>query len=132
MNDYLDILQYVTVLLNWLPGGDYLLTAAKWAIGLLWLLWGFFLAVMALWRARREGTLSKPAMVLGIPYMLGGYALDIVGNIIMTIPMLELPHEWFVTTRLKRHKYAQNFRGRIARWMAAHLLDPFDPRGTHV
>lgn len=132
MTDYLDILRYLSVLLDWLPGGDFVMLAVKWAVGILYGLWVIFLAVMALWRARREGTLSKPAMALGSPILLGGYALDIVGNVIMTIPMLELPREWFVTTRLKRHKYAQNFRGRIARWMAAHLLDPFDPRGRHI
>lgn len=132
MTDYLDLLQYATVLLTWLPGGDWIITAAKWSVGALYVLWVIFLSVMTLFRARREGTLSKPALVLGSPVLVAGYALDIAGNVVMTIPMLELPREWFVTTRLKRHKYAQNFRGRIARWLAAHLLDPFDPRGRHV
>lgn len=34
--------------------------------------------------------------------------------------------------RLKRHKYDAGWRGQVARWVAAHLLDAFEPDGTHI
>ncbi len=38
----------------------------------------------------------------------------------------------FYAARLKRHKYDAGWRGRVARWVAAHLLDAFDPNGKHI
>lgn len=29
-------------------------------------------------------------------------------------------------------KYDASWRGRVARWVAAHLLDAFDPDGKHI
>lgn len=133
MMDYLDILQYLTVLLNWLPGGDMVMTVFKWALAVTYGLWVFFLAVMNLWRARRDGSLTKPTLALGVPVLAVGYTLDVAVNlVILTVIFFEVPKEMTVTARLQRHKYADGWRGRISRWLARNLLDPFDPRGTHV
>jgi heme O synthase-like polyprenyltransferase len=96
-------------------------------------LWVFYLAVMNLMRARDAGTLPKSAYVLGLPLLYFGLFLDFLANVtVMTIVMLEVPQEWVVTARLKRHYYQQTWRGTIARWMAGNLLDAFDPTGKHV
>ncbi len=58
---------------------------------------------------------------------------DTRDTLVATAKLLaELPRETTVTARLKRHKYATGWRGRVARWVAAHLLDAFDPDGKHI
>lgn len=105
------------------------------AQGLLWtyVLWGMYVLVMGLKRARDAGTLTPVAHALGLPILVVGYALDFAVNVtVCTVLLAELPRETTVTARLKRHKNADNWRGRIARWVAAHLLDAFDPDGRHI
>ncbi len=108
-------------------------TIALASIGASYALWIFYLAVMALARARDTGTLGPIAYKLGVPILVVGYLLDFIVNVgPCTLLFLEPPRETTVTARLKRHKYDAGFRGRIARWMAAHLLDAFDPSGRHI
>lgn len=103
------------------------------AVAALYILWPFYLAVMALKRARDEGKLTKVATVLGAPILYVGWTLDILVNwFVMTFILLELPRETTVTARLRRHKFAMNWRGRVSRWFAFHLLDPYDPSGKHI
>lgn len=108
-------------------------TIALASVGASYALWILFLAVMNLARARDSGTLGPVAYRLGVPILVVGYALDFVVNIgPCTLLFLEPPRETTVTARLKRHADKDNWRGRIARWMAAHLLDAFDPSGRHI
>lgn len=98
-----------------------------------WLLWLFYLAIMAAWGAHRSGKLTKPARILGAPILLIGAILDVFCNIFIMTPLLaELPQEMLVTQRLKRHVKQPTWRGDIARWFGKHLLDPFDPTGAHL
>jgi len=62
-----------------------------------------------------------------------GYLLDILVNVfVMTFVMFELPKEFTVTARLKRHKnQSTGWRLSVAKWFEP-LLDPFDPSGDHV
>jgi len=107
----------------------YALTALIWT----WLLWVFFLAVMHLRERRDAGQLSRVSYACGVPVLAVGYALDFAVNVtVCTVLLAELPHETTVTARLKRHKYDTGWRGRVARWVAAHLLDAFDPDGKHI
>lgn len=109
------------------------MTVLAFAVGLPYALWLFYVAVMALKRARDAGTLSRIAYALGVPILVIGYALDFLVNVtVCTVLFLESPRETTVTARLKRHKYATGWRGRVARWVAAHLLDAFDPDGKHI
>jgi hypothetical protein len=108
-------------------------TYAAYAAAALYALWLFYLAVMALKRARDAGQLTRVSYALGAPILLFGWALDVAVNwIVMTALLVELPRETTVTARLKRHKLDNGFRGRIARWFARHLLDAFDPSGKHI
>lgn len=100
---------------------------------LMYSLWVLYLAVMNLKRARDAGKLSRPAYILGMPLLYGGLFIDFLCNVLVMTPlMLELPRELTVTSRLQRHALGSGYRQKIALWMGAHLLDPFDPSGKHI
>ena len=103
------------------------------AVAVSYALWLFYLAVMNLQRAYENKTLSKLALILGIPILLIGYLLDIIVNIfVMTVLFLELPKEWLVTSRLQRHiRSRSGFRSKLAYFICHYLLDTFDPSGRH-
>jgi len=109
------------------------LFAAAWALGGMYALWVFYLAVMNLARAKRAGLLNKTAIVLGTPVLIVGYLLDLLMNItVMTVVLLELPQETTVTARLKRHhKESTGWRLAIVKWFEP-ILDPYDPSGDHI
>lgn len=98
-----------------------------------WMLWTFYLAVTHLQEARDAGKIPRFAYIPGMATLYVGWLLDFAINVaVLTVVMLEVPHETTVTARLKRHKDDMGWRGSIARWIAAQLLDPFDPSGTHI
>ena len=101
--------------------------------GSFYLLWVLYLAVMNLKRVQDVGLLSPLALTLGYPVFIFGYVLDILVNIfVMTCILLEMPKEFTVTARLKRHKnQSTGWRLSVAKWFEP-LLDPFDPSGDHV
>lgn len=96
-------------------------------------LWLFYLAVMNLKRVKDLGKLTKPALVLGYPILIAGYLLDVICNLtVFTVLLLELPSQLTVTSRLSSHVNDDTWRGSVARWFGKHLLDQFDPSGTHL
>ena len=109
------------------------LTYLAASFALLYALWIFYLAVMNLARAKRDGKLSKPALILGTPVLFVGWVLDFLANVfVMTPLMLELPQELTVTARLKRHhKESTGYRLAVVLWFE-QILDVFDPSGDHV
>lgn len=97
-----------------------------------WLLWVFFLAVMALKRARDDGLLVKggDAYTLGMSVLFVGWVLDFIVNMLVaTVIFIEPPLELTVTARVTRLKQGGGWRGDIARWMCAKILDPFEQQG---
>lgn len=93
----------------------------------------FYLALMNLKRARDEGTLTKPALYVCYPILFIGLAIDLLCNVLITLPFLDLPRETTVTYRLKRYRYGPDgWRKTFADWFARNFLDPFDPSGKHV
>jgi hypothetical protein len=115
----------------------FVLTAAGKAllrgVAITYLLWIFYLAVMNLKQAQDNGKLSILAYALGVPVLKVGLILDVIVNVlVMTVLLLELPKEWLVTTRLKRHNRAgKGWRYHFAQW-CEQFLDPFDPSGDHI
>lgn len=99
----------------------------------IYLLWIFYVAVMAIKRVRDDGKLSKLALVMGMPVLIVGLLLDFIVNVfVMTILLLEPPKETTVTARLKRHhKDSTGWRLAVVLFFEP-LLDPFDPSGDHV
>jgi hypothetical protein len=73
-------------------------------MGLTYGLYVFYAAVMNIKRVHEMGKLNPLGKALGYPTLLIGYTLDVIVNlVVMTLVMLELPREWTVTARLKRH-----------------------------
>jgi hypothetical protein len=112
------------------------------ALALLYALWAFFLAVMALKRAKDAGQLSRPARLLGMPIVIVGLWLDFWANVLVaTVLLLELPRQTTVTARLKRHTYLgleaayhdrpTPWRTKVSKWVCSNFLDVFDPSGQH-
>lgn len=103
-------------------------------IAALYVLWIFYLAVMSLVRARDAGRLTRVAYCLGMPIFIFGLALDITLNwVVLTVVFVEFPQETTITARLRRHfKTPGTWRGLVAGWMGANLLDSFDPNGPHI
>lgn len=92
--------------------------------------WGMYLAVMTL--LRHKDTLSIESKVFAYPLVAVGLVVDVVFNaIIGSAAFLEPPKEWLFTKRVSRWNDSDSWRGSVARWVCKHLLDPFDPDGTH-
>lgn len=107
--------------------------AALWGLATIYALWLLYVFVMNIKRARDAGTLTRFAYFISLPPFVIGLTLDAFANVmIFTVLLCELPREWLVTARLKRHAYGTGWRRKVARWFANHLLDPFDPDGAHV
>lgn len=102
------------------------------ALGL-WLFWGLYILVMGIYRAHLSRRLSRVGYVLGLPWILLGYLVDVLANLtVASIVFVELPREWLVTDRLQRHVIGSfGWRERLASWICNHLLDIFDPTGNH-
>lgn len=106
---------------------------AGYVAAALYLLWLFYLAVTNLYRAKKAGTISTPALVMGYPILIAGALLDLLVNVaIMSIIFMEPPRELLVTQRLCRHiKDSSGWRGQLAYWICHNLLNAFDPSGDH-
>lgn len=108
----------------------------EYGFGSMYVLWVFYLAVMNLKRAQEAGTLTKPALVLGMPVLVIGYAIDILVNVVVaSVLFLELPHYQRLTlsARLGYHlRNSSNWRYKLSLWIVRNLLDSFDPSGKHV
>lgn len=92
--------------------------------------WGMYLAAMTLIRAKE--TLSMTSKVFAYPFVFYGVVVDFLFNaVIGSAIFLEPPKEWLFTARVSRWNDDDGWRGATARWICMHLLDPFDPDGTH-
>lgn len=107
--------------------------AAIFTAGAFYALWVLYLAVMNLRRAKHAGLLTRTAYVMGLPMLGVGLVLDFLVNAVpMTLILLELPREWTVSARLKRHNlHSTGWRKSVALWFEP-LLDPFDHTGDHI
>lgn len=108
------------------------------ALGLTYFLWVLYLAVMNLKRVKDTVGLPPEANALGSPLLVLGLIVDLLVNVLVMTPLLlELPREWLVTARLKRHNKSAgtSLLARWRRWVAHRfepILDPFDPSGDHI
>lgn len=104
-----------------------------WPLAYLWAFWSLYVIVMGLYRAKLANRLSKISTVLGAPFLIAGYLMDVVAQMTFaSLLFMELPAELLVTDRLSRHlKAGSGWRYDIASWLCQHLLDPFDPTGKH-
>lgn len=92
----------------------------------------FYAAVMNIKRVRDAGKLTTFGKVLGYPTLAIGLVLDFVVNtVVMTVVLLELPREFTVTSRLKRHHQQGGWRLAVVKFFEP-VLDPLDPSGNHI
>jgi len=91
----------------------------------------FYLAIMNL--KRNKARITNTSAIFFGQIIVVGFLFDIAMNAIVgTIFFRELPKEWLFTSRLQRHlAESKGFDLRMAAWWCEHLLDPFDPAGTH-
>jgi hypothetical protein len=99
----------------------------------LYLFFIMYVASMAMIRAHSEKKLNGLLWVLCLPFVALSIVLDFINNILVfTLLFSELPKEFLVTDRLKRHAKQHTFRGKLARYIGDLLLNPFDHTGNHL
>lgn len=93
----------------------------------------FYLAIMTLYRAKLEGTLTPTAKVIGFPILLCGTVFDVFFNFtLFALIFWERPQEWLLTARLQRYiKNNNDWRRRWAKSICRRLLNFADPSGRH-
>jgi hypothetical protein len=107
--------------------------AALFVLAAVYVLWVFYLAAMNLRRARQAGRLTGTALAFALPVLLLAVAVDVAVNLTLaTVVFFDRPREWTVSDRLSRYLPANDWRANVAMWVACHLLDPFDPSGSHL
>lgn len=99
----------------------------------LYVFWLLFLAVMSLYRANLNKTISKLSLVLGYPILIVGAGLDLLMNVtLFSLIFLELPKEWLVTKRMQRYiKDGEGWRAKLSNFICSKLLNAFDAEGKH-
>lgn len=90
-------------------------------------------SVMNIKRVRDAGKLTTMGKVMGYPTLIIGLFLDLLVNVfVMTFIMVELPREFTVTSRLKRHNASSTgWRLAVVKFFEP-VLDPLDPSGDHI
>ena len=102
------------------------------SLGVTYALYVFYAAVMNIKRVRDMGQLTWMGYVLGYPTLFIGLFLDLLVNwFVMTVILLELPREFTVTSRLKRHQNSTGWRKAVVKFFEP-VLDPLDPSGDHI
>ena len=99
----------------------------------LYLFFIMYVASMNMIRAHAENKLNGVLWVLCLPFVAISVVLDFINNVfVFSLLYFELPKEWLVTERLKRHAKEYTFRGKLSRWIGSTILDPFDHTGNHL
>lgn len=106
---------------------------ALYLIAFLWLFWVLYVFTMGMYRAKLQGRLTKPALVLGYPFVVLAVVADMLCNVTLAALLFrEWPRELLVTKRLQRYLAGPDgWRKDRARWICQSLLDPLDARDRH-
>lgn len=98
-----------------------------------YLLYGGYLGYLTVYRAKRDGRLSRlgaVAKLLALVHVVTFGLLDVAFNLtVFTLLFFEFPREWTITARCQRHKDERGYRGRLARRLCERMLDPFQEGG---
>ena len=109
------------------------MTYAVYILAAVWALFGCYAVVMGLRRIKLAGNLTPALIVLGAPYLVVGYLLDVACNLtVAAVLFWEWPRELLVTARLKRLMLGPDgWRKSAAKWICSNALDLLDPSGKH-
>jgi hypothetical protein len=93
----------------------------------------FYLAIMSLYRAKLDKTITRTSLVIGYPILAVGAFIDLAMNVtLFSLIFWEIPHEWLLTKRMQRYiKIGIGWRFKVANWICRNLLNTFDPSGRH-
>src|SRR5579872_1506832 len=109
---------------------DYIL----YAIGGIYTLWFFYVAVMDMRSARDAGTLTLAAKIMGYPIMFAGLAVDFIVNLtIAPVIFLDWPRELTVSGHIQRLVDGPaGWRKSLATWFAINLLNSMSIGSPHI
>ena len=100
-------------------------------LAVMYLTWVLFVAIICLRMVRDAGRLTKLMMPFGYITLTIGLLLDAALNLLMSIPLLELPQyqlkEILLTARLKRLIIGGGWRATQAKFWCRNFLTPIDP-----
>jgi hypothetical protein len=109
------------------------MSAALAILAFLYAFWALYVLVMGIYRAHLSGRLSRAGYVLGLPWVILGYLVDVFAQFtVATVLFADWPRrgEWLVTDRLQRYMRTRHgWRYHKAKWICDSLLDPFDVSG---
>lgn len=91
--------------------------------------WCYYVTVVMVYRGWK--TFRWPARVMAVLAAIPGIPMDVALNVVASILLLDIPLEVTLSQKLSRLNDTGGWRGDVARWVCAELLDPFDPRGRH-
>ncbi len=93
----------------------------------LYLFFILYVACMGMIRAHHEKQLNWALSIMCLPFVATSYIFNVVNNItVFSLVFWELPKDWTVSERMKRHYHEHTYRGKIARWICDTLLKSFD------
>lgn len=128
--------------LHWAP---WVALAVVGYFGFFLQLWLWYLVAMAVDRQKNAPAVTMPngyvvpggvsplVQRLVGPLYVVAISLDFVGNLLLSVALLELPREWVVTQRVTRHteQPTSAWRTAVCLWIRVNLLDGYDRRGLH-
>lgn len=95
--------------------------------------WVLYLAIMNIARVRHElhpfAKFNAYFIVLPV-----GYLFDAALNLIACALFMRVPKDWLLTGTLKRIQNTEpsgSWRESVSSWVCVHLLNQFDPKGSH-
>ena len=111
------------------------LTVAGFYLGLMYVTWLLFVAVMGFRAAKLAGRLPVAVYVLALPALVVGVLLDAALQIVSTPIWLDLPRHLLLTERLDRYLSVTSptglnkYRQAVAKWVCTNMLDIFESGG---
>lgn len=92
-----------------------------------------YIASMGMIRAYAEKKLNGVLWALCLPGIAIAWVVDVLHNLtLFSLFFWEIPKEFTVTARMKRHVTQKSWRGNLSRWAGLTLLNPFDHTGDHL
>lgn len=108
------------------------LRLAGLTLAALWAFWLLYVFTMGLYRAFLSRRLRGLPLVMAAPVVVAAFVVDFIMQMtVFTAVFLDPPRHWLVTYRLRYYMPPNNWRRRWADKLCHHLLDPYDPTGSH-
>lgn len=91
--------------------------------------WVLYVAAMHFAKVKHK--LGRFAKINGYVVWFLAQPIDAALNLLWSVLLLDFPRELILSPKLKRLKAAGGWRGKVATFVCAELLNPFDPDGKH-